>query len=79
MNWIVLQSRKNRRHIVFTGCKILGLYNFTDHCLHLLLYLQVISYLVDTSVIMDDDDMYALSLEIEPRQSQRVQQTSSSV
>ncbi|XP_071844358.1 ras-specific guanine nucleotide-releasing factor 2-like [Apostichopus japonicus] len=31
----------------------------------------VISYLTDVSLIMDDDEMYALSLELEPRQSTR--------
>lgn len=33
---------------------------------------RVISYLLDTSLIMDDDEMYALSLELEPRQSTRM-------
>ncbi|XP_072167414.1 ras-specific guanine nucleotide-releasing factor 1-like [Diadema setosum] len=33
---------------------------------------RVIGYLLDTSLIMDDDEMYALSLELEPRQSTRM-------
>ncbi|XP_033633758.1 ras-specific guanine nucleotide-releasing factor 2-like isoform X1 [Asterias rubens] len=46
--------------------------HFQKTCFTIELDKRVANYLLDTNLVMDDDELYALSLEIEPRQSQRV-------
>ncbi|XP_038072295.1 ras-specific guanine nucleotide-releasing factor 2-like [Patiria miniata] len=46
--------------------------HFQKTCYTIELDKRVANYLLDTNLVMDDDELYALSLEIEPRQSTRV-------